>query len=213
MNPRNSTLIPKRIAGIRFSLMDPKEIREMSAVEVKTADTYKDDGHAYRQGLMDPHMGVIDPGLICPTDNCKYDESPGHFGHIQLELPVVHIGFVNLIKTALKATCNNCSKVLLHDQPGTHPSNPELSEQDYYRARVRDIIIKHGVGSTEFSKIIKEVEKKTSGAKRAICMHCGSQQGRIILDKPTTFKESIQAQTGGKPVEKKHNARDIREWL
>ena len=54
MNPRNSTLIPKRIAGIRFSLMDPKEIREMSAVEVKTADTYKDDGHAYRQGLMDP---------------------------------------------------------------------------------------------------------------------------------------------------------------
>ncbi len=213
MNPRNSTLIPKRIAGIRFSLMDPKEIREMSAVEVKTADTYKDDGHAYRQGLMDPHMGVIDPGLICPTDNCKYDESPGHFGHIQLELPVVHIGFVNLIKTALKATCNNCSKVLLHDQPGTHPSNPELSEQDYYRARVRDIIIKHGVGSTEFSKIIKEIEKKTSGAKRAICMHCGSQQGRIILDKPTTFKESIQAQTGGKPVEKKHNARDIREWL
>ena len=78
---------------------------------------------------------------------------------------------------------------------------------------MRDIIIKHGVGSTEFSKIIKEVEKKTSGAKRAICMHCGSQQGRIILDKPTTFKESIQAQTGGKPVEKKHNARDIREWL
>ena len=67
----------------------------MSAVEVKTADTYKDDGHAYRQGLMDPHMGVIEPGLVCPTDNCKYDESPGHFGHIALELPVIHIGFVN----------------------------------------------------------------------------------------------------------------------
>ncbi len=213
MSRNSTTMIPKRIASIRFSLMDPTEIRQMSSVEVKTADTYKDDGHAFRQGLMDPHMGVIEPGLLCPTDNCKYDESPGHFGHIQLELPVVHIGFVNLIKTSLKATCNSCSKILLHDAAGTHPSNPELSEQDYYRARVRDLITKHGVGSTEFSKIIKEIEKITSGTKRTICMHCKSQQGKIVLDKPTTFKENVAAQGGGKPTERKLNARDIREWL
>ena len=61
---RKSTMIPKRIAQIRFGLMDPSEIRKMSAVEVKTADTYKDDGHAYKQGLMDPHMGVIEPCLL-----------------------------------------------------------------------------------------------------------------------------------------------------
>ena len=213
MSRNSTTMIPKRIASIRFGLMDPTEIRKMSSVEVKTADTYKDDGHAYRQGLMDPHMGVIEPGLLCPTDNCKYDESPGHFGHIQLELPVVHIGFVNLIKTSLKATCNSCSKILLHDAEGTHPSNPGLSEQDFYRARVRDLITKHGVGSTEFSKIIKEIEKKTSEAKRTICMHCKSQQGKIVLDKPTTFKENIAAQGGGKAIERKLNARDIREWL
>ena len=150
---RKSTMIPKRIAQIRFGLMDPNEIRKMSAVEVKTADTYKDDGHAYKQGVLDPHMGVIEPGLLCPTDNCQYQDSPGHFGHIQLELPVIHIGFVN------------------------------------YRNRIRDVITKHGVGSTEFSKIIKEVEKVTSGTKRKVCMHCGSTQGKIILDKPTTFKE------------------------
>ena len=213
MSRNSTTMIPKRIASIRFGLMDPTEIRRMSSVEVKTADTYKDDGHAFRQGLMDPHMGVIEPGLLCPTDNCKYDESPGHFGHIQLELPVIHIGFVNLIKTALKATCNSCSKILLHDAEGTHPSNPELSEQDFYRARVRDLITKHGVGSTEFAKIIKEIEKKTSEAKRTICMHCKSQHGKIVLDKPTTFKENIAAQGGGKPTERKLNARDIREWL
>ncbi len=156
---RRTTLIPKRIAQIRFSLMDPSEIRKMSSVEVKTPDTYKDDGRPYNQGLMDSHMGVIEPGLVCPTDNCKYDESPGHFGHIQLELPVIHIGFVNLIKTALKSTCNSCSNVLLHSAKETHPSNPELSEQDYYRSRIRDIIyqarcwfnriFKHHQGSRE----------------------------------------------------------------
>ena len=211
---RKTTLVPKRIAQIRFSLMDPVEIRKMSSVEVKTPDTYKDDGRPYNQGLMDSHMGVIEPGLVCPTDNCKYDESPGHFGHIQLELPVIHIGFVNLIKTALKSTCKGCSQVLLHSAKETHPSNPELSEQDYYRTRIKDIITKHGVGSTEFSSIIKEVEKVASGKNRRTCMHCGELQGEIKLDKPTTFKERIgDGTTSGKETERKMNPRDVREWL
>ena len=67
---------------------------------------------------------------------------------------------------------------------------------------------KHGVGSTEFKKIIKEIEKECSSAKRAICMHCGSEQGKILLDKPSTLKEK-KADKG----EHKLNARDIREWL
>ena len=51
MSARDAAKIPKRIDSIRFTLMDPNEIRKMSSVEVKTADTYKDDGHAFKQGL------------------------------------------------------------------------------------------------------------------------------------------------------------------
>ena len=58
MSARDAAKIPKRIESIKFGLLDPNEIRKMSAVEIKTADTYKDDGHAYRQGLMDSRMGV-----------------------------------------------------------------------------------------------------------------------------------------------------------
>ena len=142
MSRHQTTLIPKRISSIRFNLMDPNEIRKMSAVEVKTADTYKDDGHAYRQGLMDPKMGVIEPGIRCDTCGNKYDECPSHFGHIQLELPVVHIGFVDLIKRSLKSTCNSCNRILLQEAAGTHPSDEEKSEQDYYRSRILDTIQK-----------------------------------------------------------------------
>ena len=208
MSARGVAKIPKRIDSIKFSLMDPNEIRKMSAVEVKTADTYKDDGHAVKQGLMDPKMGVIDPGIRCETCGNKHDECPSHFGHIALELPVIHIGFTPLIKTALKCTCNECSQILLHSATDTHPLDPEKSEQDYYRDRVHDVMQKHGVGSTEFKKIIKEIEKECSSAKRAICMHCGAEQGKILLDKPSTFKEK-KADKG----EHKLNARDIREWL
>ena len=208
LNHRDVAKIPKRIGSIKFSLMDPNEIRKMSAVEVKTADTYKDDGHAFRQGLMDPKMGVIDPGIRCETCGNKHDECPSHFGHIQLELPVIHIGFAQLIKRSLKSTCNECSRILLHDKKGTHPHDPEKSEQDHYRDRVLDVKQKHGVGGSQFKKIIKDIEKECSSAKRAICMHCGNEQGKIILDKPTTFKEK-KADKG----EHKLNPRDIREWL
>ena len=93
----DASKIPKRISSIKFGLMAPNEIRRLSAVEVKTADTYKDDGHAYHQGLMDPQMGVIEPGIRCETCGNKHDECPSHFGHIQLELPVIHCGFTPLI--------------------------------------------------------------------------------------------------------------------
>ena len=74
MSRNSTTMIPKRIASIRFGLMDPTEIRKMSSVEVKQQIRTRTMVSAYRQGLMDPHMGVIEPGLLCPTDNCKYDE-------------------------------------------------------------------------------------------------------------------------------------------
>ena len=208
MKRQDSSKIPKRISAIKFSLMSPDEIRRMSAVEVKTADTYKDDGHAYHQGLMDPKMGVIEPGIRCDTCGNKHDDCPSHFGHIQLELPVMHVGFTNLVRNCLKATCNSCNKVLLHEQPGTHPNDDEKSEQDYYRSKVLDIIVKHGVGSTEFKKIIKEIEKLCCHKKRMVCMHCGEEQGKIMLDKPTGFKEKKEDKS-----EHKLNARDVREWL
>jgi DNA-directed RNA polymerase subunit A' len=82
----------------------------MSAVEVKTADTYRDDGHAFKQGLMDPKMGVIDPGVRCETCGNKHEECPSHFGHIALELANHAHRFHRFIKMALKSTCNSCSK-------------------------------------------------------------------------------------------------------
>ena len=74
--------ITKRIGSIKFSCVSPEEIRKMSATKVITADTYDEEGYPIEMGLMDPHMGVIEPGLRCKTCGCKVDECPGHFGHI-----------------------------------------------------------------------------------------------------------------------------------
>jgi len=104
---------PKRIGQIEFGLLSPKEIREMSVRKIIWADTYDDDGFPYPQGLMDLNLGVIDPGLRCKTCDQKASECPGHFGHIELAKPVIHVGYTRLIRKLLRVTCRACGRVLL----------------------------------------------------------------------------------------------------
>ena len=55
----------------------------VSVAEIKTRDTYINNKPVIG-GLFDPRMGVLDPGLICPTDGLNYMQTPGYFGHIKI---------------------------------------------------------------------------------------------------------------------------------
>ncbi len=102
----------KRIKGIKFGLLSPKEIRKMSAAKIVTADTYGEDGFPMEMGLVNQRIGVIDPGLRCKTCGGRMGECPGHFGHIELAAPVIHVGYAKLIYRMLSATCRKCGRVL-----------------------------------------------------------------------------------------------------
>jgi len=105
--------IPKKIEGIRFSLLSPKEIRAMAATKIITPDTYGEDGFPIEMGLMDAKMGIISPGLRCKTCGRGTHDCPGHFGYIDLAMPVIHVGFGKEIKDLLSATCRACGRILL----------------------------------------------------------------------------------------------------
>jgi len=107
---------PKEIGEISFGLMDPEEYRDMSATKVITADTYDDDGFPIDMGLMDPRLGVIDPGLECKTCGQRSGSCNGHFGHIELAAPVIHVGFSKLIRRLLRGTCRECAHLLLTEE-------------------------------------------------------------------------------------------------
>ena len=108
--------VSKRIGSIKFACLSPDEIRKMSATKIITADTYDDDGFPIDMGLMDPHLGVIEPGLRCKTCGHKVDECPGHFGNIDLAMPVIHVGYVKEIKKLLQSTCRSCGRLLLTEE-------------------------------------------------------------------------------------------------
>jgi len=108
---KNQTNISK-IIGIQFSILSPEEIRKSSVAEINTRDTYVSNKPVIN-GLFDPRMGVLEPGLICPTDGHDYMQTPGYFGHIELARPVYYIQFLNTIIKILRTICYKCSKLLI----------------------------------------------------------------------------------------------------
>jgi DNA-directed RNA polymerase II subunit RPB1 len=59
-------------------------------------------------------MGVLDPGIICPTDGQNYIDCPGYFGHINLARPVFYIQYLNTVMKIIKSVCIKCSKLLIN---------------------------------------------------------------------------------------------------
>lgn len=101
-----------KIIGIQFSILSPDEIRKASVAEITSRDTY-DNNKPVIGGLFDPRMGVLEPGLICPTDGLDYMATPGYFGHIELARPVIYIQYLSTVLKCLRCVCFKCSKLLI----------------------------------------------------------------------------------------------------
>ena len=116
---RHNDINASKIIGLQFSLLSPEEIRRGSVAQITTRDTYINDRPVIG-GLFDPRMGVLDPGLVCPTDGLNYIETPGYFGHIELARPVYYIQYMSTILKILRCTCVKCSKLLINKKMHKH---------------------------------------------------------------------------------------------
>ena len=108
-----------KIIGIQFSILSPEEIRKLSVAEITSRDTYINNKPVIN-GLFDPRMGVLEPGLICPTDGLDYMQSPGYFGHMELAKPVFYIQYFNIVLKILRCVCIKCSKLLIDKNEHKH---------------------------------------------------------------------------------------------
>ena len=184
--------ITKRIKGIRFASLSPDEIRRMSAVKVITADTYDDEGYPIDGGLMDKHMGVVERGLKCATCGCRSDECTGHFGHIDLARPIIHVGFIKEIEMLLKCTCEECGRLMLTE------------DQKLSRSQFLESVKNLGGDSDDVYKYAKETAKLAS--KVTVCPYCEAEVTKIKLDKPTTFHKENEDKS-------KLTPENVRSWL
>jgi len=139
----------KVIQGIRFTLLSPTDFRKLSAVEVQAADTYDEDGVPIVSGLMDGRLGTLEPRQKCKTCGNTASACPGHFGHIELAEPVVHVSFAKLTHRLLSITCRNCGRIMLSDE-----------KIEKYRIRHADLKFRlNTIPDAFLDEIIKDAKK------------------------------------------------------
>ena len=166
----------KSIAGIRFSVSSPAEIRKYSVVEVTAPETYDEDGMSVQGGLMDGRLGTLEPGQKCLTCGNTAARCPGHFGHIELAEPVLHIAFIDNIYKLLLSTCRSCSRLKVTQE-----------ELDKF-TKIRNMEAAYSVISQK--RIPEQILEKAKKTKE--CPHCGKTQYELIFTKPTIFIEKTE---------------------
>ena len=117
-----------RIIGIQFSILSPEEIRKGSVAEITNREAYVNNKPVIN-GLFDPRMGVLEPGLICPTDGLDYMQTPGYFGHIELARPLFYIQYLSTIIKIARCICVKCSKLLISKEKYKHLLNMSAKDR------------------------------------------------------------------------------------
>ncbi|MEM3185755.1 MAG: DNA-directed RNA polymerase subunit A' [Conexivisphaerales archaeon] len=163
----------KMVGAISFDVFSPTEVRKYSTVEVTVPETYDEDGMPVQGGLMDSRLGVLEPGQKCGTCGNTSARCPGHFGHIELAEPVLHVAFVDIIHELLIATCRTCGRILIPEDE-IKVYKEKLAEQGLTNPNLLE-------------KISKEIIAKAKKAK--VCPHCGKKKLEVEFTKPHMFHE------------------------
>jgi DNA-directed RNA polymerase subunit A' len=163
----------KILDGIRFSVLSPVDVRKYSVAEITAPETYDEDGMSVQGGLMDSRLGTLEPGQKCATCGNTSARCPGHFGHIELAEPVLHIAFIDDVHKLLLIICRSCNRIKLN--------NDDLEK---YK-NLRDSKAAYAVITLENVK--DDIIEKAKKVK--VCPHCQKEQYDLIFTKPTIFVE------------------------
>jgi len=144
---------------IEFGIVDPELIKKMSVGKITKTELYDQEGYPIEGGLMDPRLGVVDPGVRCRTCGGSIGEDQGHFGYLELTRPIVHVHYAKFIFGLLKIYCKKCSRILIDPKDMEKLKGKRLSAKE----------------------VIKLTKKK--------CPYCNTTQSKYKFIKPYSFIE------------------------
>ncbi|CAN8252676.1 unnamed protein product [Cochlearia groenlandica] len=158
---------PLKIKSINFSVMSDLEVMKAAEVQVWKNMYYETNFKPIESGLLDPRMGPPNKKSVCATCNGNFQNCPGHYGYLKLDLPVYNIGYFNFILDILKCICKRCSNILIDEK---------FYEDQLKKMRSPKM---EPLRKTELAKAV--VKKcSTMASQRAItCKKCGYLNGMV----------------------------------
>uniref|UniRef100_A0AAY5EQQ4 DNA-directed RNA polymerase subunit n=1 Tax=Electrophorus electricus TaxID=8005 RepID=A0AAY5EQQ4_ELEEL len=98
----------RRLEGMSFGMYSPDEIRKLSVKSVTNTMILDNVGNSAPSGLYDLSLGPADHKEICSTCMQDFNHCPGHFGHINLHLPVYNPFLFDKLYMIVRGSCLSC---------------------------------------------------------------------------------------------------------
>ncbi|KAL5169453.1 DNA-directed RNA polymerase III subunit 1 [Glycine soja] len=134
---------PRKIKNMKFSTLSESEISKIAEVQVWKGSYYDSFKKPIHGGLLDPRMGPANKSLVCATCDGNFHDCPGHYGYLNLALPVFNVGYLSTIVEILKCICKGCARILLdedtrkkHLKKMRSSKKSELDKIDFVKVRV-----------------------------------------------------------------------------
>ncbi|EEF30548.1 DNA-directed RNA polymerase III largest subunit, putative [Ricinus communis] len=149
-------------------MMSGAEILKAAECQVHLGSYYDSTRKPIQAGLLDPRLGpATKQSSACETCGADFHECPGHFGYLNLVLPVFNVGYMSNILDILKCICKSCSRILYDEK---------LCKADL--KKMRNPRIEHLRKSELVKKIVKKCSSMTSN-KAVKCTRCGDMNGMV----------------------------------
>lgn len=147
-----STNFIREIKSVNFGVLSTQDILKMSVCQVVNTKL-SGPGSVY-----DERMGPsLDVSKVCITCGNGPDICPGHFGHINLNQPIIHPLFYKYVVNFLKCFCDECHKLIIPDDYMYLYRYDRLSVEARFEA-------------------VQKVSEKIDA-----CWHCGKIQAKVCL--------------------------------
>jgi DNA-directed RNA polymerase III subunit RPC1 len=153
--------LPLRISEIQYDILSDSDIHRLSVMPCHRVVGQKDFG------VNDSRLGVCDRTSVCATCGLKTLDCVGHAGHIDLHLPVFHLGFFGTVLRICRTVCKRCSHVLLSDD-----------EKEYYARKFSS----NKLDPLQRSALAKTVQEEAY--KTRVCLHCNAMNGVVRRLRP-----------------------------
>lgn len=96
--------------AVTFGLQTPEQVRSLSVKLISNPQIFDALGHPVRGGLYDPALGPVDKDGRCGTCGQGSFQCPGHFGHIELPVPVYNPMTFGQMFSVLRNCCLYCHR-------------------------------------------------------------------------------------------------------
>ena len=196
------------IKGVQFGIMTGEALTQYASAEVHHGHLYDNNGQPVPYGCNDVRMGVNVRGGLCGTCGEPHETCPGHFGSVQLELPVFHVGYFRHTQQVLQCICKTCARILLSGEDSVSWMKKVRS------ARMRqDPLLSKGL----FRKIVDACKKIR------FCPHCSAFNGivkkgmrgplSLMHEIPASQNEDLVADPSNRTRDAKEHNSEIAQHL